>query len=69
MFYCSFADKDNYALLKIQNYQRLIADLQLGDYQHLIPQFDVIFYRHAQTSSLDIFKFIKVLQDISALVF
>ena len=47
IYYCSYADKHNYSLLKIQNFSRLLTDLQLINTQTLISHCDLIFYAKA----------------------
>jgi len=70
VYYCSFGDKDNYALLKIQNYQRLFSDMQIINDPSLVPQFDVLFYSHSnQQSSLTFKQFTDVLPHICSLIF
>ena len=52
IYYCSFADKENLTFLKIQNYRRLLLDLQIPTTPQQKSQVDLIFYSHAQTTAL-----------------
>jgi hypothetical protein len=69
IYYCAFSDKEDNALLKIQNYQRLLSDLQFPNYQYLVPQLDVIFYSQARSKSLDLSRFTATLRPIAELFF
>lgn len=69
VYYCSFGDKDNHSLLKIQNYQRLLSDLQLLTDPTLISQYDVIFYSKSAASALNFRHFADALTPISELAF
>jgi hypothetical protein len=69
VYYCSFGDKDSYALLKIQNYQRLLSDMQLVTDPSLPPRLDLLFYSHSnQQSSLSFRQFTGLLPHICPLV-
>jgi hypothetical protein len=69
VYYCSFADKESYSLLKIQNYRRFILDMQLSQNSTLISQLDLVFYSHSQSTNLTLQGFSTVLGQIASLVF
>lgn len=69
VFYCSFADKESYSQLKIQNYRRFILDLHLKEHSNLAPQLDLIFYSHSHSTALQLHTFTNALQHIAALAF
>ena len=68
-YYCSFADKENLSTLKIQNYRRLLLDLQISTPLHLKSQLDLIFYSHAQPTALSFETFLPTLIEVSCFVF
>jgi hypothetical protein len=69
IYYCSFADKENLSTLKIQNYRRLLLDLQVPTPTHLKSQIDLIFYSHAQHTALSFETFLSTLIEVSSFVF
>ncbi len=69
VYYCSFADKESYSLLKIQNYRRFITDLQLANHSALAKQLDLVFYSHAHSTALNLLNFTTALYQIASLAF
>lgn len=53
VYYCSFGDRDNYTLLKIQNYRRMLIDAQLIENPLDYPQLDIIYAAHRHHGGVD----------------
>lgn len=69
IYYSSFGDKDNFSILKIQNYSRLLTDMQLVNNPSIISQYDVIFYAKTNSGQLNFSNFLLILEPVSNLAF
>ena len=49
--YCGFADRDNYDILKIQNFKRMLIDTQLIESNDGSLQLDLLFTKTCKNSS------------------
>lgn len=72
MYYSSFGDKDNCTLLKLQNYRRLLTDLQLltpdKTPSNLPSKCDLIFYAKATPAGVVLPAFLGLLTSVAGLI-
>ena len=64
LYYASYADRNNYKLLKMQNYRRFLIDSETVTDQSSFPPFDIAF-RKIHTTSINQQQFQELIPNIA----
>lgn len=61
IFYSSFGDRDNYRLLKIQNFKRMLLDAQIVTSEEQGKHYDILYWQNKNKTGLAFEEFLDML--------
>lgn len=65
IFYASYGDRDNYRLLKIQNFRRMLLDAQIARTEEQGKHYDIMYYQNKNKTGLTFEEFIDLLPKLA----
>lgn len=65
IFYASFGDRDNYRLLKIQNFKRMLLDAQIVTIEEQGKHYDILYWQNKNKTGLTFNEFLDMLPKLA----